>query len=92
MNDKGKKVQVLFETAMKRNNITGEFEVALNAFQLWTEPNLEELIRKVPGVCEVTSKFSGYSSSYAIVIDPRYDVEFVKKEIEAEIICNIGEI
>lgn len=92
MNKHGKVKQVLFEKALIRNSYTGEMQETENSLQLWTDEGLNELIKKVPGVSIVTPNLGGYPTSYGIIIDPRYDIEFVKKEIEATIICEIGEI
>lgn len=90
MNDKGKLKQVIFEPALRINSLTGEKEISENGCILWTDENLNELISKILGVISVENVY--YKQQYSIVFDPRYDPEFVKKEIEAEIICKIGEI
>lgn len=92
MNKHGKVKQVLFEDAIVINNITGEREYSTNNVLVWTDAGMDEIIRKVKGVCTVSLVYSNIENQYSVVIDPRYDIEFVKKEIEATIICEIGEI
>lgn len=81
----GKKLEVLFQPGVELNNLTGErIAPDLSCF-LWADANLIELISKIPGVAKVEMAYNKFR--YYILFDPRYSVEFVKKEIEAEILC-----
>jgi ABC-type uncharacterized transport system ATPase subunit len=48
---------------------------------VWSDAS-EEVIRKVTGVVQT---YKMYKGSIMVWLDPRYDNEFVKKEIEAAI-------
>lgn len=90
MNNKGKKLQVLFEPALRINSVTGEKEITEFGCVIWTDKNLNQLIARIPGVVHVENVY--YPEQYSVTFDPRYDPEFVKKEIEAAIILELGEI
>jgi hypothetical protein len=92
MNSKGKQKQVLFEDAIVINNLTGEREIAQHDFIVWTDKNMEDVIRSVEGIVSVRNTYSDLETNYTIVIDPRYDISFVKSEVEAAIILHLGEI
>jgi hypothetical protein len=92
MNEKGKKQQVLFESALQRNIITGELEPSINGFLLWTDKGLLETIEKIEGVCSVIPNVNGLPNYYSVITDRRYDLEFVKAEVESAIILKLGEI
>jgi hypothetical protein len=85
MDERGKEKEILFEDALQRNAITEEFEISKTAFIMWADENLMELIKKVPGVIKVQLVDS--STRYHVIIDARYNLEFIKKEVEAEILC-----
>lgn len=92
MNEQGKTKQIIFEKGYNRNNLTGELELSENSILIWTDPNLLDVIKSVPGVAYAECAIHGMNSYYAATIDPRYDVEFIKREIEAAIIIQIGEL
>jgi len=92
MNEKGKNKQILFEHGLQRNNFTGEIEQSPNSFFLWTDKGLENLIKSIEGVMFVRGCVDNLETRYSLLIDPRYDIEFVKAEIEAKIILELGEI
>ncbi len=85
MDNHGKVKEVLFEDAVQRNTITEEMEISKTAFILWADENLQELIKKIPGIIQV--RCLDYPTRYHIIIDFRYDLDFIKKEVEAEILC-----
>ncbi len=49
---------------------------------VWADDGLQGVISKVPGVSLV---YTMGNTLYAVTLDPRYDVEWVKREIEAQI-------
>lgn len=82
----GKVKEVFFENAIETDNLTGNVRISNRSFFLWADKGLSELISKVPGVINVVN-ISDARTRYQIVIDMRYDIEFIKAEIEAEILC-----
>lgn len=92
MDKKGKLTQIKFEPGLQFNRISGELEISPITVCLWTDEGLKELIKNVTGVVQVTDNVNLYKTYYNVVIDARYDIEFVKKEIEATIMCEIGEL
>ena len=51
------------------------------ALEVWADPGLEKIIEEVEGVLSVFYIY-GY---YHVHLDKRYDLEFLKQEIEAQI-------
>lgn len=82
--EKGRKQDVLFEDIYREDNKTG-LSVKYKHITLWADVGLEHVIAKVEGVVRVYNHQK--DTEYVILIDPRYDAEIVKKEIEAAIIC-----
>jgi hypothetical protein len=91
MDKYGMTQEILFEDAIATNNDTGISNICPTAFYLWAEEKKENLIKNVKGVffCETYQT----PTHYFIKIDARYDKEFIKKEIEAAILCgNINKV
>jgi hypothetical protein len=63
-----------------------EIEVA-NEYILtvWADENMSKVIFGVEGVTGVYHPL--HSSEYTVYVDPRYDREYIKREIEAVIKC-----
>jgi len=55
-----------------------------NGLNVWADDGNKEIITSVEGVFQVTQIYSWYD----VTLDPRYDAEYVKKEIEAQIKIN----
>ena len=71
MIDDGKLQDVLFQSRDSDNDIF-----------VWADEGLLNTISKVPGVNLV---YTMGDTLYAVTLDPRYDIEWVKKESEAQI-------
>lgn len=82
----GKKKDILIEDKMVTDNRTGVESVSDRTFVVWADAGMEKVIREVSGVVAV---YSGqpYETKYDVFIDPRYELEFIKREIEAAILC-----
>lgn len=80
MND-GKLFDVLIEDATDIDQTTGA-DVFVG-FRVWADKGLERIIDSVPGVHSVQS----YRTFYLVTLDPRYDREWLRAEIEAVILC-----
>lgn len=85
MDEHGKEKEILFENALVINNETGNSEICPNAFYIWADKDLLELIKNIVGVLDCS--YYGGDTHYFVRIDARYNKEFVQKEIEAEILC-----
>lgn len=55
--------------------------------EVWADANMENVIKSVPGVVNVYNITS--EVEYHVFLDPRYDREWVKAEIEAQIKINM---
>lgn len=84
MTDTGRKQDVLFEEIYLEDNKTG-LQKKDKHIRLWADKGLLSLIESVDGV--VRAYNHNGDTEYAVLTDPRYDVETVKKEIEAAILC-----
>jgi hypothetical protein len=77
----GKLRDVIVEDNEFRDPQTGISK--LSGLRVWADAGNRELIRNIPGV----SFASEANTLYTIELDPRYDREFVKREIEAVLLC-----
>jgi hypothetical protein len=86
MNEHGRKQPFLFQDSTYKDEVTGATLVYDRGFILWADESFIEEIKAMPGI---SSAYYGNieKGRYDIWIDPRYDVDFVKKEIEAIIMC-----
>jgi hypothetical protein len=82
--ENGRKQDVLFEDIFIEDKKTGLLQKD-KYIKLWADKNLLQIIEAVDGVVRAFNHQK--DSEYAVLIDPRYDAEIVKKEIEAAIIC-----
>lgn len=78
---KGRKYDYLIEDFYAQTN-DGSFVKLPNVLTVWAKNGIVEELEKVEGVYMVVQD---YETQYAIYIDHRYDVEYVKDEIEAVI-------
>jgi len=53
---------------------------------VWADFGMKEIIKAIPGVATCYSIL--YGTRYEVQLDPRYDREFLKREIEAAIKIN----
>ena len=83
----GKKTQILFEDMKNTDPRTGVEAVSQRNFRVWADKGMQEVIAAVEGVKHV---FVYQETEYVVYIDPRYDFEFIKREVEAALICAVG--
>lgn len=91
MNDKllsndGKLTDVLVEDCIL-TSMFGQSRIATDIFIVWADANLKDLIKSVDGVVTTKLVSSDCETCYAVSIDHRYDMEEVKKEVTAAILC-----
>lgn len=82
----GKKKDILIEDKKFTDNRTGVESVSDRTFVVWADAGMKDVISAVDGVVAV---YSGqpYETKYDVFVDPRYDFEFIKREVEAAILC-----
>lgn len=69
--DKGKKCEIFIEDDIG------------HGFILWADPGFRTIILSIEGIISVTNIFS--KTNYHINVDPRYDLEWIKQEVIAQI-------
>ena len=74
----GKRTDVLIEDCNIEDNV-GLKHFAW--FYVWMDKSAVEAVKSIPGI-EAVYNFLG--SKYTVYIDPRYDREYLKAEIEAQ--------
>ena len=82
-NDNGKRKDVLFRDVIHTDNRTGMQSLS-DYVTIFADTGKEKTIESVDGVLSVTN-FG--RNEYYVKIDPRFDREFVKAEIEAALLC-----
>lgn len=82
----GRKQDILIENKIYTDNRTGIETVSDRSFVVWADAGLNDVIKSVDGVTVVYSN-QPYATKYDIFTDPRYDIEFIKREVEAAILC-----
>lgn len=70
----GRKADVLIEEV----TILGRIEL-----EIWVDAGLRSVIESVPGINQV---LIDNGSRYVAILDPRYEIEWVKAEIKARIL------
>lgn len=78
MNEDGKKMEVLVEDRKYTDPRTG-VELPATSLTVWADKNMKEVIKGVAGVTNVYNTTS--SVEFSVYLDPRYDVEHIKREI-----------
>ncbi len=78
MNEDGKKVDVLIEDKKYTDPRTG-VELPVSALTVWADENMKDIIKGVPGITNVYNTVT--SVEFSVYLDPRYDVEHIKREI-----------
>jgi len=78
MNEDGKKMEVLIEDRKYTDPRTG-VELPSTSLTVWADENMKEVIKGVAGVANVYNTTS--SVEFSVYLDPRYDVEHIKREI-----------
>jgi hypothetical protein len=74
-----KKFDVLIQDEIGIDPTTGQ--VKTFGFVVWAEPGLASLLLGIPGVYEVTHN----RTKYFVTLDPRFDRDWIAREIEAQI-------
>jgi 16S rRNA G966 N2-methylase RsmD len=86
MNKKtGKIMEVLIEDNYFIDEKTGVEHIMKRIVNVWANAGMSNVIKEVPGVTNVFN--NDCPTLYMVFLDPRYDRDFVKKEIEAVIVC-----
>jgi hypothetical protein len=87
IDEHGKLTEVSFDDIVGIRNLTGEKIICQHEFIVWTDEGLLDLIKSVIGVYDVQQRIGFSKNQYFVFVDWRYDIEFIKKEIEAVILC-----
>lgn len=82
MDKNGKMVDVIIEDITQIDPQTG-ITYKAKEFKVWADKNMKQVIADIPGVSDVFCIFSEWE--YVVYLDPRYDREFLRAEIEAQI-------
>jgi hypothetical protein len=82
----GKKKDVLIEDVKHTDTRTGVESVSDRTFVVWADAGMKDVINAIDGVVAVYSN-QPYETKYDVYVDPRYDFEFIKREVEAAILC-----
>ena len=81
----GRKQDILFESIFNTDMKTGMESRDETCFYLWADAGMKKIIMEIEGVTNVFNNDS--PTNYLVSIDRRYDMEWVKREIEAVIKC-----
>ena len=81
----GRKTDVLIEDNYYLDNRTGVYLKSNNNFTVWADKDMREIILSVDGVTNVFTP--DCNTKYQVYIDKRYDIEFIKREVEAAVLC-----
>jgi len=84
MGENGRKADVIIEDRVYFNQRTGLAE-RVSSVDVWADSGMRCIIEAVEGVSSV---FDDGAPRHVVYVDPRYDLEFVKREIEAAILCS----
>ena len=81
----GKLVEYLIHDFEYINPETGLKVIDEGSFWVWADAGYKKLFEKVEGIILVFAEHPG--THYHIYIDKRYDIEYIKREVEAIIRC-----
>jgi len=81
----GKKQDVIIEDVTNTDPRTGVVLVIQTELNVWADERMKPIIEKVEGVTNVYNNFA--KTLFHVYIDARYDKEYVKRDIEAAILC-----
>ena len=84
MDDKGKSTEVLIEDHFYSDFRTG-VEIRARILTVWADAGCQNAIKGVAGVTNVYCNLG--PTQYEVFLDPRYNFDFIKAEIEAAILC-----
>ena len=85
MNKNGREFDVLIEDEKFTDQRTGVVTVSDKSFTAWADKGLQKVIEDVEGITNVFN-FDTDRTEYHVYVDPRYNFEFIKKEVEAVLI------
>lgn len=77
----GRMMDVLIEEELRANSDE------LNCLIVWADPEMKDIISSIEGISKVI--VSSEKCKYLVYLDPRYDVKWIKAEIEAQIKINM---
>ena len=83
MDKYGRNQDLIIEDFYLVDEITGEKNLS-SMLVVWADEGVENIVFKIDGVTNVAKQTK---TLYYVFLDPRYDRDFVKKEIEAKILC-----
>lgn len=81
----GRKQDVLIEDEFYTDPRTGVEMMMQTCFTVWADESMKSVIAGVEGVTMVSNPLS--KTMFHVWFDKRYDREFLKREIEAAILC-----
>ena len=79
MDEHGKRVDVIIE-----DNYGRDYDTGLRKFVgllVWADDGMLDITKAIPGIHAAFAD----TTRYMVFLDPRYDKEFIEKEIEAQI-------
>jgi len=85
MDKHGKLTDILVLDCYREDQKTGLKILQEKELTVWADEQHKEIIKKTHGVTNVYNHTT--PCEFDVFLDPRYDREFVKKEIEANILC-----
>ena len=81
----GKKKDIIIEDVVNTDPRTGIETISQTSINVWADERMKEVIQKVEGVTNVYNIPT--PTLFHVYIDARYDKEYVKRDIEAAILC-----
>jgi len=81
----GRMTDVIIKDEFYTDDRTGVEVMNSLCFTVWADENMLDTIKAVEGVTNVYNQIT--KSEFSVYYDQRYDREFLKREIEAAILC-----
>lgn len=82
----GKEKDVLIEDVFYYEKETGLKTIYEDRFTVWADEKMKEVIESVEGIMGVYNSIA--KTQFTVYFDKRYNRDFLKKEIEAAILCS----
>lgn len=86
----GRITDVIIKDDIYTDPRTGLEVVNSLCFTVWADEDMKETIQAVEGVTKVYNQIA--STNFSVYYDQRYDREFLKREIEAVILCKSSDV